>query len=226
MVQRIAFFLLLSGLACPGEDTFARYSTPAEWHRSLKRPVEGTLVFDDAGVEFQSPKFSRRWLYGDIKTFDLISIRPPGGQELVITDYENRHWHEPGERQFRFTLRAPVSPQLAAGMTSRVGRPVINGNPDPGAGVIGEFPAHRRKRIGGSNGTLRFRDDGIDYVTPDGLDGRRWRWTDIQTLANPNPWEFRVSAYREIVEFDLKQPLSRDLFDTLWGRLYAAGDHQ
>ena len=61
-----------------------------------------------------------------------------------------------------------------------------------------------------------MREDGIDYVAADGRDGRSWRWSDIQTLANPNPWEFRVTAYREIVEFDLKRPLSRELFDRLW----------
>jgi hypothetical protein len=32
-----------------------------------------------------------------------------------------------------------------------------------------------------------------------------------------------VTAYREIVEFELKQPLSRDLFERLWDRLYATG---
>ena len=87
--------------------------------------------------------------------------------------------------------------------------------------MIAELPAHHRERFGGSNGTLRLREDGIDYVAADGRDGRSWRWSDIQTLANPNPWEFRVMAYREIVEFDLKQPLSREMFDWLWNSLYA-----
>lgn len=216
MVQRIAIFTLMSGATC------VAWSTPVQWHRLLKKPVQGNLLFDDAAVEFQSRKFSHRWLYGEIKTFDLS-----GGRELIITDYENRHWHEPGERQFRFSLSQPVPPALAADIARRVGRPVINGDPDPGAAVIAELPAHRRERFGGSNGKLRFREGGIDYVTADGRNGRSWRWSDIQTLANPDPWEFRVTGYREIVEFDLKQPLSRDLFDKLWERLYAKdGDRQ
>jgi hypothetical protein len=32
----------------------------------------------------------------------------------------------------------------------------------------------------------------------------------------------RVTAYREIVEFDLKQPLEPRLFDRLWESLYAS----
>ncbi len=194
-----------------------QWQSPAEWHRLVKKAIPGTLLFDDAAVEFRSPKFSHRWPYGEIKTFDLS-----GAHELVITDYENRHWHAPGEQRFRFTLSQPMPPGIAAELTAHVGRPVINGNPDPVTAVIAEIPAHHRERFGGSNGTLRLHEDGIDYVGRDGRDGRSWRWSDIQTLANPDPYEFRVTAYREIVEFDLKRPLSRDLFDRLWDRLYAA----
>jgi hypothetical protein len=72
---------------------------------------------------------------------------------------------------------------------------------------------------------LRLRDDGIDYLT-EGRDSRNWRWADIQTIANPNPYELRVTAYREIVEFDLKQPLSRSLFERIWDQLYEEGQRR
>jgi hypothetical protein len=211
-----AFPVLSRELAFAQNGVAIEWQSPAQFRQLLKKPIKGTLLFDNEGIEFRAPKFSRRWLYGEIKTFDLS-----GARELVITDYENRHWHEPGERSFRFTLSQPMPPGTAAEFTARVGRPVINGDPYPGAAVIAELPAYHRERFGGSNGTLRLRDDGIDYVAADGRDGRSWRWTDIQTLANPNPWEFRVMAYREIVEFDLKRPLSRALFDRLWNSLYA-----
>jgi hypothetical protein len=190
---------------------------PAQYHRLLKKPVPGVLSIDETGVEFRSPGFSYKWPFPEIRTFDLS-----GARELTITGYENRHWHEPGERTYRFTLSLPMPPVIAAELAARVERPVINGDPYPAAKVIAEIPAHRRERFGGSNGTLRLRDDGIDYVTADGRDGRSWRWSDIQTLANPNPWDLRVTAYREIVEFDLKQPLEPRLFDRLWESLYAS----
>jgi hypothetical protein len=193
-----------------------QWQSPAQFRQLLKKVVKGTLLFDNAGIEFQSPKFSQRWLYGEIKTFDLS-----GARELVITDYANRHWHEPGERRFGFTLSEPMPPAIAARLAAGIGRPVINGDPLPDAAVIAEIPAHRRGRFGGSNGMLRVREDGIDYVAANGIDGRSWRWSDIQTLANATPWEFRVTAYREIVEFDLKRPLSRELFDRIWNNLYA-----
>jgi hypothetical protein len=209
-----AFPVLPIKLVFAQNDVAIEWQSPAQFRQLLKRAIKGTLLFDNAGIEFRSPKFSHRWPYEEIKTFNLSEAR-----ELVITDYENRHWHEPGERSFRFTLSLPMPPGTAAEFTARVGRPVINGDPNPGAAVIAELPAHRRKRFGGSNGTLRLREDGIDYA--DGRDSRSWRWSDIQTLANPNPWEFRVTAYREIIEFDLKRPLSRQLFDRLWNSLYA-----
>lgn len=194
------------------------WQSAAQYRQLAHKTAKGTLLFDDAGIEFRSPRFSQRWPYIEIKTFDLSGTR-----ELVITGYENRHWHEPGERRFRFVLAQPMPPDIAAGFAASVGRPVINGDPTPKADVVTELQAHHRERFGGSNGVLRFRDDGIDYVASDGRDGRSWRWSDIQTIANPDPWEFRVTAYREIVEFDLKRPLLPALFDRLWDSLYAKG---
>jgi hypothetical protein len=193
------------------------WQTSAKWHRTFKKAEGGTLMLDADGVEFRSPKFSRRWKYLDIHTFDL------SGRDLTLLTYENRRWHESGERPFRFTLTEPMPPKVAAEFTNRVGKPVRNGAPIASAAAIQEIPAHHRAWSGGSNGLLRIKEDGIDYVTESGRDSRSWRWDDIQTLASPNPYEFRVTAFREIAEFDLKQPLARDVFEKLWDRLYAAG---
>jgi hypothetical protein len=214
-VSRIGVALWVAHASlCLGQPN--RFESPAQLHRILKRPIAGTLVVDESGVEFRAPKLSHRWAYSDIMTFTLSGV-----QALTITDYENRHWHEPGEQTFSFTLTSAIPPGLAEHMTAMVARPVINGDPEPELPSIAEIPAHRRKRLGGSNGTLRFREDGIDYTTPDARDGRSWRWSDIQTIANSDPWHFRVTAYREIIEFDLKQPMTRELFDRVWAKLYA-----
>jgi hypothetical protein len=207
-----------------------KWQSPARWHQLPKKTTPGILVLDETGIQFRSMKFSHRWPFEEINTFELANLPPAEGkhkgpqdvQELLITGYENRHWHEPGERRFRFTLAQAMPAVIAAEFTTRVGRPVINGNPDSTQAVIAELPAHHRERFGGSNGTLRLRPDGIDYLTSDGHDERSWRWSDIQTLANPDPYDFRVTAYREIVEFDLKKPLARNLFNKLWDSLYAA----
>lgn len=202
-------------LASPAQ--IVPWQTAAKWHRSVKKAVPGTLLLDQDGVEFRSAKLSRRWAYVDIHSFD-VSLH-----ELTLLTYENRPWREPGERPFHFTLTDAMPPEIAVQFTEHVGKPVRNGVPLPNVAALSEIPAHHRMWAGGSNGTLRLKDNGIDYVTEDGRDSRTWRWSDIQTIANPNPYELRVMGYREIVEFDLKQPMSRDLFELMWDHLYATG---
>ena len=212
---KISTTIVLSAvLANAAQSEF--WHVPANWHRLLKKDVPGSLMLDDAGVQFRSPKFNQRWAYVDIHSFDLSA------RELTLDSYQNRPWHAPGEQRFRFTLAEPVPPEIAAQLTERVGKPVRNGIPLPSVAVLSEIPAHRRIWSGGSNGTLRLKDSGIDYVTENGRDSRTWRWADIQTIANPNPYELRVTGYRETIEFDLKLPLARAVFEQMWDRLYAA----
>ena len=191
-----------------------QWRSAARWHRTLEKSVRGTLLIDDAGVEFQSPKLKERWVWLEIDSFDLST------SEFTLISYLNRPWHEPGDRRFHFTLAEPIPPAVASELSTRIARPARNGDPSPKAAATAEIPAHRRAFSGGSNGVLRFRDDGIDYVTRDGRDARSWRWADIETIANPNPWELRVGGYREVAEFDLKQPMPRDLFERVWDGLY------
>ena len=190
------------------------WQSAARWHRTLEKSIPGTLLIDDSGVEFRSAKLKERWAWLDIYSFDL------SGREFTLISYQNRPWHEPGDRRFHFSLAQPIPASVAAELTTRVARPVRNGDPQPMAAATDEIPAHRRAFSGGSNGIIRLRNDGIDYVTKDGRDARSWRWDDIETIANPNPWELRIGGYREIAEFDLKQPMPRELFERLWDRLY------
>lgn len=191
------------------------WQSPARLHHGL-RAVRGKLIFNSKGVEFNSEKqFSQRWPFVEIRTFDLSPHR------LVVTTYENRGKHRPGDRQFRFDFTADVSPGVAAELARRVAKPVKNGEPDPNVPGYATLPARRTTRTGGSNGVLRFGDEGIDYVTASKQDARSWRWTDIQTIANPDAFHFRVGAYRETFEFELKEPMSKELFDKLWDYVYA-----
>jgi hypothetical protein len=210
-------FMMSGGVAPATAAESPRWQTPAHWHRVLRKAVPGTLLVDDDGVEFRSAKFHERWAYVDIHSFEL------SGKELTLNSYQNRPWHEPGERSFRFSWSETMPPDVAAGLAGRVGKPVRNGIPTATAAALAEIPAHHRMWSGGSNGTVRLKDDGIDYVTENGHDSRTWRWVDIQTIANPDPYELRVMGYREIVDFDLKLPLSRGVFEQIWDRLYAAG---
>jgi len=184
-------------------------------HRLASTP--GDLVLDGQGVEFRPAKGSAlRWPFVEIRTIDPASPR-----HLSLTSYSNRHWHWPGDREFRFELGTPMPPAVAAVLVAKVGKPAVDGDPDPRAPSFARIPARHRTRTGGTNGVLHFREDGIDYVLTGAGGGRSWRWADIQTIANPDPYHFRVGGYLETFDFELKQPLPGNLFDRLWDRVYA-----
>ena len=192
------------------------WKSQARLHHGLEGSP-GTLTVSQDGLVFHPDKGSTlHWPFLEIQTFDLLSPR-----RLVITGYENRSWHEHGERKYRFDLSVAMPPDIAAELARRVAKPVRNADPNPTATSFATIPARHRTLAGGTNGTLRFGADGIDYVTTNGQGGRSWRWSEIQTLAKPDPFQLRVNSYRETFTFELKQPMPRDLFDRLWGEIYA-----
>ncbi|HET7214801.1 MAG TPA: hypothetical protein VFL79_14505 [Terriglobia bacterium] len=186
--------------------------------RHLVTKTRGTLVIDERGVEFRPDKGSpRRWSYVEIQSFHLSAHR------LDLETYQNRSWHAPGDREIHLRLTNAVPPAVAEQFARRVQKPAKNGRPDPSAFGFASIPARRRTFGGGTNGVLHFRKQGIDYVTTKGRGSRSWRWSDIQTIAHPDPYHFRVQGYRETFEFELKQPMPRKLFDQLWDEVYGRG---
>ena len=192
------------------------WQSPARLRQGLRKSP-GTLIIDAEAIQFRSAQgLSLHWPFVEVQTFDLLTPR-----RLVIKGYENRGRHRPGEKVFRLELDLPVPPAVAAALAERIGKPVRNGVPDPGAPSLATIPARHPTRTGGSNGVLRFRTEGIDYISAVGRDSRSWRWSDIYTLAHPDAYHLRVGGYRETFGFELKQPMSRELFDRLWDRVFA-----
>jgi hypothetical protein len=194
-----------------------QWTSATRWRHDLRK-TWGSLSISEAGVRFQPASGpALDWRFEEIQTFDLTP------RNLRLTGYQNRQWHFYGERSFSFELSSAMPPEVAAEMAWRVGKPSENGIPDPDAPVFATLPARHRTRVGGTNGVLRFRNSGIDYVTSSGAGGRSWRWADIETVAYPDPYHFRVAAYREIFNFELKAPMSAGLFDRVWNDVYARG---
>jgi hypothetical protein len=234
-MRRFSFVALFSTLICvvPGV-LFAAHSVPqappgstaataTQWQSParLRHPftkTRGTLAIDNRGVEFRPEKGPvLHWTFTDIQSFHLAANR------LDLETYQNRSWHFPGDREFHFNLAIEMPPAVAEQFARQVHKPVENGRPDPNASGFASLPARRHAVMGGTNGVLHFREGGIDYVTLSGRGSRSWRWSDIETIANPNPYHFRVQGYRETFEFELKQPMPRQLFDRLWDAVYARG---
>ena len=191
------------------------WSSEAELH-GLPRAVDGLLTISADGVNFRPEKDPLlHWSFENVKTVELANP-----SRLSLVTYQNARWHLPGDRRFNFTLYTKVPEDVAADLVCRVGKPAINGDPFAAADRFASIPVRHKTRTGSSNGTLRFTDSGIDYLS-DADDARSWRWSDIETLAHPEPYRLRIGGYLETFAFDLKQPLSNDLFDWLWENIYA-----
>ncbi len=177
----------------------------------------GTFSLDSDGITFRFHQGKTlRWPYAEIETFDLTNP-----SQLTLRTYENKSWHRPGEKGYAFRFGEPVPGRVAAELAQQVGKPSRNGLSSLSDIAFASVPARHPTHFGGSNGTLRFTESGIEYMTPKPGDSRNWRWSDIRTIANPDPYQLRIDGYREAYDFLLKEPLSRDLFDKLWDRVYA-----
>jgi hypothetical protein len=176
--------------------------------------TRGTLHIGEHAIEFQGAKgAAQRWPYVEIESLDL------GLRRLELTSYENRGWHRPGDRRYRFDLDAPMPGGVAAELARRVGKPVRNRIPLAQAAGFARLPARHRTRTGGSNGALRFTAQGIDYLTSKPGDSRAWRWRDLQTVSNPDAYHLTVFAYRDTFSFELKEPMPSELFDRLSAKI-------
>lgn len=185
----------------------AGWRSPAKLHKTFGK-TKGEVVISDEGIRFQAQQGpALDWRFVDIQTF---SLQP---QSLVIETYKNRTHHVPGVQRFHFELTQNVPPEVAAKLSRGVARPSQNGIPNPALPSFVEIPVHHRTKTGGTNGMLRFREDGIDYVTSSQGDSRSWRWADLEILSALSPYTLFVSGYRETYTFDLKKPVSHSVLD-------------
>lgn len=199
------------------EQPFVAWQSPAKLHR-LVGTEKGDLRIGANGIEFQSANHgTEKWTFQDIQTFRLS----PHG--LAIETYQNRRQHLPGIERYRFDLGHAIPPTIAAELATEVQRPSQNAVPDTMLQSIA-VPAHHRTITGGTNGILRFRDDGIDYVSSTAADNRSWRWADLETVSNPDPWHLFVFGYRDTYAFDLKERVPRETLNHISREIWAHND--
>lgn len=192
------------------------WRSAAQLHRMFPlSKVRGTLFLGAGGVEFVSDSGEKRkWTALDFETF---TIKP---HKLVLHTYHDRGLHRPGAEAKEFSLTESVPPAVAAWLAGYFGRPSRNAVPDTASTNNASttvdhqsVAVHHRAVFGGSNGVLRFRDGGIDYVATSSGESRSWRWEDIQTLSLPSPYRLYVFGYKDTFTFDLKEPLDRTLYE-------------
>ena len=196
------------------------WESPAKLRHTVHKE-KGQILIGPGGIEFRAGKGrALKWSFLDVQTFFLSPHR------LVIKTYKDRAHRLPGVQRYRFDLTQAVPYGVAAGLAREVQRPSQNAVPDPASPSVTNISAHHRTRTGGTNGTLRFRKEGIDYVTSVSGDSRSWRWADLETLSKPDPYHLFVFGYRDTYTFDLKEPLSRALFNRLTDEIWAYQENE
>jgi hypothetical protein len=192
------------------------WESPAQMHGAFFRKEHGTLLVDPAGIIFQAKNGrSQRWTFADIHTVFLAPHR------LVLKTWIQRGRPRPGEREYRFDLTQDLPPSIAAYLANEVERPSKNTDLNPDAPAVTSIAVRHRTLTGGTNGVLRFRNDGIDYVSASPGDSRSWRWADLQTLSDPDPYHLLVFGYKDTYTFDLKASLPRNLINWAMDQIYA-----
>jgi hypothetical protein len=187
----------------------------------LIRSTPGTLRFDPRGIEFVPSKGpTKRWTLAEMKSLDVQA------HHLVLVGYDNRGWHLAGTQQFEWELTNAITPVSAASLIEAMARPARNRLPDPDASAVTVIAVRRSGHFGGSNGVLRIRQHGMDYVTAEPGNSRSWRWLDLQTLSHPDPYHLFVFGYRDSYAFDLKETLSRELFNHLSDEIWAHNENE
>jgi hypothetical protein len=188
----------------------AFWECPARLRHGIVGGTTGVLRTDSKGINFvPMAGATTHWGFTEIKDLDLQKDR------MVVVGYDNRKWDIPGTRRFELEFKKEITPAVAASLTAEVDRPVRNRIPDPDTPAITVIAVRRSGHVGGSNGLLRIRQQGIDYVTAQPGQSRSWRWLDLQTLSNPDPYHLFVFGYLDSYAFDLKEPLSRKVFNHL-----------
>jgi hypothetical protein len=195
------------------------WESPAQLRHGKPGKTPGTLRIDAQGIEFVPTKgTSTRWPFAQIKELDLEQHR------LVLVGYEDRKWPLPDTRQVDLQFKNEIPATVAGSLTAKIARPIRNGVPDTGAPTDTVIAVRRSKHYGGSNGLLRIRQQGIDYVTAQPGQSRSWRWQDLQTVSNPDPYHLFVFGYRDSYAFDLKDALTRQVFNHISDEIWTHND--
>jgi hypothetical protein len=207
--------------AMPPVPRRAESTPPLNWQGSAKLQrsagkTSGTLILNATGLGFRPVKGGpSKWPFEEIQTLDV------GSRRLVLTSYERRGRLRLGVRHYRFDLQDGIPPGVIAALIEKVGKPARNRVPDPASPAFGSIQAHHHTPRGGSNGALRLRDGGVDYITSRNNDSRSWRWADIEVLSSLEPYHLVLSGRLETFSFELKEPLRPELFNRLWDEVYA-----
>ena len=218
----VALVTMLPGATVAGQPPFELNVR----HDRFVGGARGTLVVDQAGVEFRTPtrNESRRWDYSALKQVRILSPT-----RIALDTYEDQGiLHLGRDRSFAFDVTGTIPGDLVAFLLARIDRPIVTAVMPPLPPTPQSRAAVKNARIGrGSEGVLLLYETGLAYVTEREGDARFWRFRDLYGVLMLDQYRLEVLGYegpsgatRPFV-FELKEALPPGMFDALWQRVNA-----
>ncbi|MEB2362568.1 MAG: hypothetical protein HUU41_11175 [Bryobacteraceae bacterium] len=189
-------------------------------HDHLWKYCAGTLRVSGDAVSFKSPDHGWEWRYDEIQQAKL----EPGA--LVVLTYKDRKWRAGLDWQVKLEGDFVAAQTL---LEENLGRRFVAAL----AGVVDtplwKIPVKHLTRFGGSHGVLEVGESRVLYRTDAKGESRTWTLADIENISSSGPYQLTLTTFeragshygnRKDFNFQLKQPLEEERYDTLWRRLH------
>jgi hypothetical protein len=135
------------------------------------------------------------------------------------------------DKRYRFLItEGELTIEIFNEIRLRLNKPATNREFPGVVNAQYELSVKHQHTFGGCEGTLKFTEDGIYYVTDHKEDAREWLFTtDIQSVWSSNRYQLEIHAFdnnrREfsrtrVYKFDLKEPLDPEMYRSLKLKLY------
>ncbi len=186
----------------------------------------GTLLMDERGVRYETKhqKDAMTWSYEDIKQFQIGPDR-----RINLHTYEDRsNWRLGADRVFEFTWAEETITvqQVYNSLASQTKRPIAALLTPAEVGSIRfDLSVKHLGILKGNQGRLQFSESGIVFRASDDRRSQSWRYEDMESISSGGPYDLTLTTYeqqrfhyasRRVYNFQLKEPLQRDRYDSLW----------
>jgi hypothetical protein len=206
----------------------AAQTLPVLHVKALWPDERGQIEITDTGIAYRPDdgKTARFWKFEDIQSLDRL-----GPREFVLLSYDDERLLLGRDKEYRFRILAgELSDELFQRIAARIGKPVTDRVVPGSSGSVYEVPAKHLHTFGGCEGTLRFDDRTIAYVTADRKDAREWRLDrDVESVWALDRYRLEIWAYEtnrrefgqtRVFRFELKRALDPEFYRRLKLRLY------
>jgi len=215
--RRTTLILLLMVLAASCTVYAEEFVFGVKHDKSL-RSGKGKLIVTEDGIEFQAEKAkdTRRWIYRDIKSVDILSP-----QRLIIQTYEDPKWKLRADRAFAFEIvEGEITEAVYQFFLTKIDKPITARVRFSSPDSMYQLAVKHRHRLGGCQGTLKLTKDRMVYDTENSEDRRTWFYKDIESMGSSDPFSLRVTSYAETFTFELKERLNSEAYEYLWEQVY------